>query len=141
MKQIEIEAQIIAIRREQKEWNSNIEKMLREVKTKKAAISMQICNLQVGGADLEMQRKVLQGQKEAKNAEFNAKIQAILKEHPNGYGDRLLCDVSDFALVNELRYRGFFGSLQNDGKSEDTMIKINKILGKCDAEVENENIS
>lgn len=97
--------------------------MQSEVKEEISAIDRQIKDLRARREKLNQQRLVLGSRRIELEREHGERIRNFFKE--NFTESRELENVSEWALVKELRKRGYKGSLENNGKGDDFLKTLN----------------
>ena len=135
MTQIEFENELRELRCQKGAAISAIAMMQGEVKEEISAIDRQIKDLRTRREKLNQQRIVLGNQRFAIEKELGEKIRKFFDE--NYTTSRELENVSEWAIANELRHRGFSGTLINPDKEQEFMSNLNaKLNGSTDADSE-----
>lgn len=129
MTQIEFENQMRELRTQKGAELTAIAKMQGEVKEEIAAIDRQIHELKERKAKFNQQRIALSDRRFALEQEWGKRIKDFFDR--NYTTSRELENVSEWALANELRHRGYTGQLINPEKDEEFMMKINGKLNGC----------
>lgn len=106
-----------------------------EVKDDMEAIDRQIHELKERKAKLNQQRIALSDRRFALEQEWGKRIKDFYDQHYTT--TRELENVSEWAIANELRHRGFSGTLINPEKEQEFMSNLNaKLNGATDADSE-----
>ena len=129
MTQIEFENQMRELRTQKGAELTAIAKMQGEVKEEIAAIDRQIHELKERKAKFNQQRIALSDRRFALEQEWGKRIKDFFDQ--NYTTSRELENVSEWALANELRHRGYTGQLINPEKAEEFMMNLNGKLNGC----------
>lgn len=129
MTQIEFENQMRELRTQKGAELNAIAKMQGEVKEEIAAIDRQVKELRAKREKLNQQRIMFANRRFDLEREWGAKIKKFYDE--NYTTSRELENVSEWALANELRHRGYTGQLINPEKDEEFMMNLNGKLNGC----------
>ena len=135
MTQVEFENQIRELRVQKGVELTVIAKMQGEVKEQIAAIDRKVKELKAEREKLNQQRIMLSQNRFAKEQEWGKRIKDFYDQHYTT--TRELENVSEWAIANELRHRGFRGTLINPNKEQEFMSNLNaKLNGATDADSE-----
>ena len=126
MTQIEFENQMRELRTQKGAELTAIAKMQGEVKEEIAAIDRQVKELRAKREKLNQQRIMIANRRFDLEREWGAKIKKFYDE--NYTTSRELENVSEWALANELRHRGYSGTLINPDKEQEFMTNLNAKL-------------
>lgn len=130
MKQVEFDETLRLMRVEREQRTSHLKRMMAELDVKISKKGEQIHNMQAEYADLKLQKKMLFKEKESIEQEYNEKCQNFIRNN-EGHVTRNLCDVSDWAIVNELVARGYTivgGALSHKERDAEWLANYNKKL-------------
>ena len=130
MTQIEFENQMRALRTQKGAELTAIARLQCEVKDDMEAIDRQIHELKERKTKLNQQRIALSDRRFKLEQEWGKRIKDFFDQ--NYTTSRELENVSEWALANELRHRGYTGQLINPEKDEDFMMKLNGKLNGCE---------
>lgn len=132
MTQIEFENQMRELRVKKCAALTAIARLQGEVKDDMEAIDRQIHELKERKAKLNQQRIALSDRRFALEQEWGKRIKDF--QDANFNTTRELENVSEWAIANELRHRGFSGTLINPEKEQEFMSNLNaKLNGATDA--------
>ena len=135
MTQVEFENQMRELRVQKGVELTVIAKMQGEVKEQIAAIDRKVKELKAEREKLNQQRIMLSQNRFAKEQEWGKRIKDFYDQHYTT--TRELENVSELAIANELRHRGFSGTLINPDKEQEFMSNLNaKLNGATDADSE-----
>ena len=135
MTQIEFENQMRELRTQKGAALTAIARLQGEVKDDMEAIDRQIHELKERKAKLNQQRIALSDRRFALEQEWGKRIKDFYDQHYTT--TRELENVSEWAIANELRHRGFSGTLINPDKEQEFMSNLNaKLNGATDADSE-----
>lgn len=135
MTQIEFENQMRELRVQKGAALTAIARLQGEVKDDMEAIDRQIHELKERKAKLNQQRIALSDRRFALEQEWGKRIKDF--QDANFNTTRELENVSEWAIANELRHRGFSGTLINPEKEQEFMSNLNaKLNGATDADSE-----
>lgn len=135
MTQIEFENQMRELRVKKGAALTAIARLQGEVKDDMEAIDRQIHELKERKAKLNQQRIALSDRRFALEQEWGKRIKDF--QDANFNTTRELENVSEWAIANELRHRGFSGTLINPEKEQEFMSNLNaKLNGATDADSE-----
>lgn len=135
MTQIEFENQMRELRVQKGAALTSIARLQGEVKDDMEAIDRQIHELKERKAKLNQQRIALSDRRFALEQEWGKRIKDF--QDANFNTTRELENVSEWAIANELRHRGFSGTLINPEKEQEFMSNLNaKLNGATDADSE-----
>ena len=135
MTQVEFENQMRELRVQKGVELTVIAKMQGEVKEQIAAIDRKVKELKAEREKLNQQRIMLSQNRFAKEQEWGKRIKDFYDQHYTT--TRELENVSEWAIANELRHRGFSGMLINPDKEQEFMSNLNaKLNGATDADSE-----
>lgn len=129
MTQIEFENQMRELRTQKSAELTTIAKVQGEVKEEIAAIDRQVKELRAKREKLNQQRIMIANRRFDLEQEWCEKIKKFYDE--NFTTSRELENVSEWALANELRHRGYTGQLANPEKDEEFMMNLNGKLNGC----------
>ena len=129
MTQIEFENQMRELRTQKSAELTAIAKVQGEVKEEIAAIDRQVKELRAKREKLNQQRIMIANRRFDLEQEWCEKIKKFYDE--NFTTSRELENVSEWALANELRHRGYTGQLINPEKDEEFMMNLNGKLNGC----------
>lgn len=129
MTQIEFENQMRELRTQKSAELTAIAKVQGEIKEEIAAIDRQVKELRAKREKLNQQRIMIANRRFDLEQEWCEKIKKFYDE--NFTTSRELENVSEWALANELRHRGFTGQLINPEKDEEFMMNLNGKLNGC----------
>ena len=129
MTQIEFENQMRALRTQKGAELNAIVKMQGEVKEEISAIDRQVKELRAKREKLNQQRIIISNHRFDLEREWGGIIKKFYDD--NYTTSRELQNVSDWALANELRHRGYTGQLINPEKDEEFMMNLNGKLNGC----------
>ena len=133
MTQIEFENQMRELRTQKGAEMKAIAKMQGEVKEEIAAIDRQVKELRAKREKLNQQRIMIANRRFDMEQEWGKRIKDFFDQ--NYTTSRELENVSEWALANELRHRGYTGQLINPEKDEEFMMNINgKLNGNGNGE-------
>lgn len=130
MTQIEFENQMRELRVQKGAALTAIARLQGEVKDDMEAIDRQIHELKERKAKLNQQRIALSDRRFALEQEWGKRIKEFFDQ--NYTTSRELENVSEWALANELRHRGYTGQLINPEKDEEFMMNLNGKLNGCE---------
>lgn len=130
MTQIEFENQMRELRTQKSAELKAIAKMQGEVKEEIAAIDRQVKELKAKREKLNQQRIMIANRRLDMEQKWSKRIKDFFDQ--NYTTSRELENVSEWALANELRHRGYTGQLINSDKDEDFMMKLNGKLNGCE---------
>ena len=130
MTQVEFENQMRELRVQKGVELTVIAKMQGEVKEQIAAIDRKVKELKAEREKLNQQRIMLSQNRFAKEQEWGKRIKDFFDQ--NYTTSRELENVSEWALANELRHRGYTGQLINPEKDEEFMMNLNGKLNGCE---------
>ena len=135
MTQIEFENQMRELRTQKGAELTAIAKMQGEVKEEIAAIDRQVKELRAKREKLNQQRIMIANRRFDMEQEWGKRIKDFYDQHYTT--TRELENVSEWAIANELRHRGFSGTLINPDKEQEFMSNLNaKLNGATDADSE-----
>ena len=129
MTQIEFENQMRELRTQKGAELTAIAKMQGEVKEEIAAIDRQVKELRAKREKLNQQRIMIANRRFDMEQEWGKRIKDFFDQ--NYTTSRELENVSEWALANELRHRGYSGQLINPEKAEEFMMNLNGKLNGC----------
>jgi hypothetical protein len=133
MTQVEFENEMRNLRVQKGVELNVIAKMQGEVKEQIAAIDRKVKELKAEREKLNQQRLMLGQTRLTKEQEWGKRIKDFYDHHY--ITTRELENVSEWAIVNELRHRGFNGTLINPVKDEEFMSNLNaKLNGSLDTD-------
>ena len=131
MTQIEFENQMRELRTQKGAALTAIARLQGEVKDDMEAIDRQIHQLKESKAKLNQQRIALSDRRFALEQEWGKRIKEF--QDANYTTTRELENVSEWTIANELRKRGYSGTLVNSDKEPDFIVHLNeKLNGKAD---------
>ena len=135
MTQIEFENQMRELRTQKGAALTAIARLQGEVKDDMEAIDRQIHELKERKAKLNQQRIALSDRRFALEQEWGKRIKDF--QDANFTTTRELENISEWTLANELRKRGYSGTLINPDKEQEFMSNLNaKRNGATDADSE-----
>ena len=135
MTQIEFENQMRELRTQKGAALTAIARLQGEVKDDMEAIDRQIHELKERKAKLNQQRIALSDRRFALEQEWGKRIKDF--QDANFTTTRELENISEWTLANELRKRGYSGTLINPDKEQEFMSNLNaKLNGATDADSE-----
>lgn len=134
MTQVEFENQLRELRCQKGAAVSAVALMQSEVKEEISAIDRQIKDLRARREKLNQQRLALGSRRIELEREHGERIRNFFKE--NFTESRELENVSEWALVKELRKRGYTGSLENNEKGDDFLKTLNLNLNGTSGETD-----
>lgn len=134
MTQIEFENQMRELRVQKGAALTAIARLQGEVKDDTEAIDRQIHELKERKAKLNQQRIALSDRRFALEQEWGKRIKEF--QDANFNTTRELENVSEWTLANELRKRGYVGTLINPDKDPDFMLHLNQKLNGKDNETD-----
>jgi hypothetical protein len=131
MKQMELQSKLRDMRAQRDNELAPIRKRIETINEEYAQLKVQKADIIERQARLNQERKMY-GRYYNEIAEtHNKAIRQFAKDNEDC--TRALADVSDWALFNELRARGYRGNVQNTARDDEFMETINnKILDKDD---------
>ena len=130
MTQIEFENQMRELRTQKGAALTAIARLQGEVKDEMEAIDRQIHQLKESKAKLNQQRIALSDRRFALEQEWGKRIKEF--QDANFTTSRELENISEWTLANELRKRGYSGTLVNPDKDPDFIEHLNqKLNGKA----------
>ena len=133
MTQVEFENQMRELRVQKGVELTVIAKMQGEVKEEIAAIDRKVKELRAEREKLNQQRIMLSQNRFSKEQEWGQRIKDFYDQHYTT--TRELENVSEWAIANELRHRGYTGTLINADKEQEFLETLNKKLnGTSDAD-------
>ena len=133
MTQVEFENQMRELRVQKGVELTVIAKMQGEVKEEIAAIDRKVKELRAEREKLNQQRIMLSQNRFSKEQEWGKRIKDFYDQHYTT--TRELENVSEWAIANELRHRGYTGTLNNADKEQEFLETLNKKLnGTSDAD-------
>ena len=133
MTQVEFENQMREMRVQKGVELTVIAKMQGEVKEEIAAIDRKVKELRAEREKLNQQRIMLSQNRFSKEQEWGKRIKDFYDQHYTT--TRELENVSEWAIANELRHRGYTGTLINADKEQEFLETLNKKLnGTSDAD-------
>ena len=130
MTQIEFENKMRELRTQKSAELKAIAKMQGEVKEEIAAIDRQVKELKAKREKLNQQRIMIANRRLDMEQEWAYRIKCFFDQ--NYTTSRELENVSEWALANELRHRGYTGQLINSEKDEEFMMNLNGKLNGCE---------
>ena len=135
MTQIEFENQMRELRTQKGAALTAIARLQGDVKEQIAAIDRKVKELKAEREKLNQQRIALSDRRFALEQEWGKRIKEF--QDANYTTTRELENVSEWAIANELRHRGFSGTLINPDKEQEFMSNLNaKLNGATDADGE-----
>ncbi len=129
MTQIEFENQMRELRVKKGAALTAIARLQGDVKEQIAAIDRKVKELKAEREKLNQQRIALSDRRFALEQEWGKRIKDFFDQ--NYTTSRELENVSEWALANELRPRGYTGQLINPEKDEEFMMNLNGKLNGC----------
>ena len=133
MTQVEFENQMRELRVQKGVELTVIAKMQGEVKEEIAAIDRKVKELRAEREKLNQQRIMLSQNRFSKEQEWGKRIKDFYDQHYTTTSE--LENVSEWAIANELRHRGYTGTLINADKEQEFLETLNKKLnGTSDAD-------
>ena len=126
MTQVEFENQMRELRVQKGVELTVIAKMQGEVKEEIAAIDRKVKELRAEREKLNQQRIMLSQNRFSKEQEWGTRIKDFYDQHYTT--TRELENVSEWAIANELRHRGYTGTLINADKEQEFLETLNKKL-------------
>ena len=133
MTHVEFENQMRELRVQKGVELTVIAKMQGEVKEEIAAIDRKVKELRAEREKLNQQRIMLSQNRFSKEQEWGKRIKDFYDQHYTT--TRELENVSEWAIANELRHRGYTGTLINADKEQEFLETLNKKLnGTSDAD-------
>ena len=132
MTQIEFENQMRELRVQKGAALTAIARLQGEVKDDMEAIDRQIHQLKESKAKLNQQRIALSDRRFALEQEWGKRIKEF--QDANYTTTRELENVSEWAIANELRKRGYSGTLVNSDKEPDFIVHLNEKLNGIKAD-------
>lgn len=132
MTQIEFENQLREMRQEKGREVANIAKLQSEVKAEIARLQSQYDGIKDRLHRLQQEREMYGLKRMAVEKEWKERIAKFQKD--NFTTTRALENVSDWALINELKARGFRGHVDHADKPADFMENLNAKLNNADDE-------
>ena len=126
MTQVEFENQMRELRVQKGVELTVIAKMQGEVKEEIAAIDRKVKELRAEREKLNQQRIMLSQNRFSKEQEWGKRIKDFYDQHYTT--TRELENVSEWAIANELRHRGYTGTLINADKEQEFLETLNKKL-------------
>ena len=133
MTQVEFENQMRELRVQKGVELTVIAKMQGEVKEEIAAIDRKVKELRAEREKLNQQRIMLSQNRFSTEQEWGKRIKDFYDQHYTP--TRELENVSEWAIANELRHRGYTGTLINADKEQEFLETLNKKLnGTSDAD-------
>ena len=131
MTQIEFENQMRELRVQKGAALTAIARLQGDVKEQIAAIDRKVKELKAEREKLNQQRIALSDRRFALEQEWGKRIKDF--QDANYTTTRELENVSEWAIANELRKRGYSGTLVNSDKEPDFIVHLNeKLNGKAD---------
>ena len=131
MTQIEFENQMRELRVQKGAALTAIARLQGDVKEQIAAIDRKVKELKAEREKLNQQRIALSDRRFALEQEWGKRIKEF--QDANFNTTRELENVSEWAIANELRKRGYSGTLVNSDKEPDFIVHLNeKLNGKAD---------
>jgi hypothetical protein len=131
MKQIELESKLRDMRAQRDNELAPIRKRIETINEEYAQLRVQEADIIERKARLNQERKMYGRYYNELNQTHNTAIRQFAKDNEDC--TRALADVSDWALFNELRARGYHGKVWNTARDDEFMETINnKILDKDD---------
>ena len=131
MTQIEFENQMRELRTQKGAALTAIARLQGDVKEQIAAIDRKVKELKAEREKLNQQRIALSDRRFALEQEWGKRIKEF--QDANFTTTRELENISEWTLANELRKRGYVGTLINPDKDTDFMLHLNqKLNGKAD---------
>jgi hypothetical protein len=131
MKQMELESKLRDMRAQRDNELAPIRKRIETINEEYAQLKVQKADIIERQARLNQERKMYGRYYNELNQTHNTAIRQFAKDNEDC--TRALADVSDWALFNELRARGYRGNVQNTERDDEFMESINnKILDKDD---------
>lgn len=130
MKQVEFDETIRQMRVDHQQEVSRLKKMIADLDVKMAEHCKALHKMHTDYEELKAQRALLHKEKERLDREHNEKYRNFVLTN-QGHVTRMLEDVSEWALVNELTARGYTlsgGVLFNPEQAEDWLHKLNQKL-------------
>lgn len=126
MVQLELENSVREMKAQRNAELKPLQELQMEVKEEIASINRQIHALQSSRSKIEQQRIGISEHITKVYEKWNERIAKLREENPVTV--RSLEDVSEWAIVRELRARGYGGSLTNGEKPEDFLSVLNANL-------------
>ena len=131
MTQIEFENQMRELRTQKGAALTAIARLQGDVKEQISAIDRKVKELKAEREKLNQQRIALSDRRFALEQEWGKRIKDF--QDANYTTTRELENVSEWAIANELRKRGYSGTLVNSDKEPDFIVHLNeKLNGKAD---------
>lgn len=134
MTQIEFEQQLREMRQQKGREVKNIEKMQVEVKEEIARLQGQYDELRNRLHRLQQERSMYGQRRIQIEKEWGDRIAQFQKE--NFTTSRALNNVSDWAIINELKARGFHGQFSNETMDIQHVIELNEKLNSTDGKTD-----
>ena len=130
MKQVEFDETLRLMRVEREQKTSRLKIMMAELDVEISKKGEQLHKMQAEYEGLKLQKKMLAKEKTRIECEYNEKCQNFIKNN-EGHVTRNLCDVSDWAVINELAARGYTlegGVLSHKDRAQEWLDDYNKKL-------------
>ena len=130
MKQVEFDEALRMMRVDREAKTSQYKKMIADLDLIIAEHGKALHKMYQEYEELKTRRCLLHKEKQHIEMEFNEKYRDFIKNN-EGHVSRNLCDVSEWALVNELAARGFTivgGALSHPDHAEDWLQQLNQKL-------------
>ena len=130
MKQVEFDETLRLMRVEREQKTSRLKTMMAELDVEISKKGEHIHNMQAEYEGLKLQKKMLAKEKNRIESEYSEKYQNFIRNN-EGHVTRNLCDVSDWAIVNELAARGYTlegGGLSHKDRAQEWLDDYNKKL-------------
>ncbi len=134
MTQIEFENQMRELRTQKGAALTAIARLQGDVKEQIAAIDRKVKELKAEREKLNQQRIALSDRRFALEQEWGKRIKEF--QDANFNTTRELENISEWTLANELRKRGYLGTLINPDKDPDFMLHLNQKLNGKDNEAD-----
>lgn len=134
MTQIEFENQMRELRVQKGAALTAIARLQGDVKEQIAAIDRKVKELKAEREKLNQQRIALSDRRFALEQEWDKRIKEF--QDANFNTTRELENVSEWTIANELRKRGYLGTLINPDKDPDFMLHLNQKLNGKDNEAD-----
>lgn len=130
MKQVEFDETLRLMRVEREQETSRLKTMMAKLDCEISKKGEHIHNMQAEYEGLKLQKKMLAKEVTRIECEHIEKYQNFIRNN-KGHATRNLCDVSDWALVNELAARGYTlegGALSHKERDAEWLDDYNKKL-------------
>ena len=130
MKQVEFDETLRQMRVEREQKTSRLKTMMAELDVEISKKGEQLHKMFAEYEGLKLQKKMLAKEKTRIECEYNEKYQSFIRNN-EGHVTRNLCDVSDWAVINELADRGYIlegGVLSHKNRDSEWLEKYNAKL-------------